>query len=50
MNNLAPIISTTDNKDEIVLYQPDNSIRMEVRVGNETVWLTQAQMVDFRWL
>jgi hypothetical protein len=46
MNNLAPIISTTDNKDEIVLYQPDNSIRMEVRVGNETVWLTQAQMVE----
>ncbi|KAA6315500.1 hypothetical protein EZS27_034048 [termite gut metagenome] len=30
--------------DEIVLYQPDNSIRLEVRVEDETVWLTQAQI------
>ena len=29
---------------EIILYQPDNSIRLEVRIDNETVWLTQAQM------
>ncbi|MDD3913151.1 MAG: RhuM family protein [Bacteroidales bacterium] len=33
-------------KDEIILYQPDNSVKLEVRVENETVWLTQAQMVD----
>jgi hypothetical protein len=33
-------------KDEIVLYQPDNSIQLEVRVENETVWLTQAQIAD----
>ena len=33
------------NIGEIVLYQPDNSIRLEVRVENETVWLSQAQMV-----
>jgi len=30
---------------EIILYQPDETIRLEVRVENETVWLTQAQMV-----
>ena len=29
---------------EIILYQPDSSIRLEVRMGEETVWLTQAQM------
>ena len=32
------------NAGEIILYQPDNSIRLEVRMENETVWLTQAQM------
>ena len=31
---------------EIVLYQPEGSIKLEVRVENETVWLTQAQMGD----
>ena len=31
---------------EIVLYQPDETTRMEVRLENETVWLTQAQMVE----
>lgn len=29
---------------EIVLYNPDNSINIEVRFEEETVWLTQAQM------
>jgi hypothetical protein len=33
-------------KDEIVIYQPDKkSSRLEVRIENETVWLTQTQMV-----
>ncbi|MDR0864059.1 MAG: virulence RhuM family protein [Candidatus Symbiothrix sp.] len=35
-----------DKKDEIILYQPDNSIRLEVRLENETLWLTQAQIAD----
>jgi hypothetical protein len=35
-----------NNKDEIVLYQPDNSIQLEVRLENETVWLTQAQIAQ----
>ena len=29
---------------EIILYQPDSSIRLEVRMEEETVWLSQAQM------
>ena len=32
-----------ENKGEIVLYQPEGEVRLEVRVENETVWLTQAQ-------
>ena len=34
-----------ENRGEIVLYQPEGEVRLEVRVENETVWLTQAQMV-----
>ena len=32
--------------NEIILYQPDQSISLEVRLEDETVWLTQAQMVE----
>jgi hypothetical protein len=32
-------------KNEIILYQPDSSVQLDVMVENETVWLTQAQMV-----
>lgn len=31
---------------EIILYQPDDTVRLEVRLENETVWLTQAQMAE----
>ena len=31
-------------KNEIVLYQPDNTVSLEVRMQNETVWLTQSQI------
>lgn len=33
-------------ENEIILYQPDSSISLEVRVENETVWLTQQQIAD----
>ncbi len=36
----------SDNKGEIVMYQPDETIRLEVRVEDETVWLTQQQIAD----
>lgn len=29
---------------EIILYQPDENVELEVRLEEETVWLTQAQM------
>ena len=28
------------------MYQPDETIRLEVRMGEETVWLTQQQMAE----
>ena len=40
MNNIE------SNKGEIVMYQPDETIRLEVRVEDETVWLTQQQMAE----
>ena len=33
-------------KGEIILYQPDNSVELEVRIEAETVWLTQAQIAQ----
>ncbi len=30
--------------NEIIIYQPDETLKLNVRVGEETVWLTQAQM------
>lgn len=35
-----------DNRNEIVIYQADESFQIEVRLEDETVWLTQAQMSD----
>ena len=34
----------TMKENEIVLYQRDETVRLEVRIENETVWLNQAQM------
>ena len=33
-----------DIKGEIAIYNPDDSIRLEVRLEQETVWLSQYQM------
>lgn len=32
--------------NEIILYQPDQTTKLEVRLENETVWLTQQQIAD----
>ena len=34
------------NQGEIILYQPDEAIKLEVRLEDETVWLTQAQIAE----
>ncbi len=33
-------------RNEIVVYQPDETIRLDVRLENETVWLTQEQIAN----
>ena len=33
-------------QNQIVIYQPDETLRIDVRLENETVWLTQAQMAS----
>ena len=33
-----------ERNGEIVLYQPEGAVRLEVRVENETVWLNRQQM------
>jgi hypothetical protein len=35
------------SKAEVLIYQPDNATSIiEVKLENETVWLTQAQMAE----
>ena len=42
-----PDFSSIADKDEIVVYQPEGAeFHISVRVENETVWLTQAQMAE----
>ena len=33
-----------ENRGEVILYQPDNEVKLEVRLEDETVWLTQEQI------
>lgn len=35
-----------NQQNEIVLYQPNELTKLEVRVADETVWLSQAQMTE----
>lgn len=34
------------NTGEIILYQPDSTVQLEVRLEQETVWLSQVQMAQ----
>lgn len=43
-NNISN--SQPEIENEIILYQPDSTLSLDVRVENETVWLTQAQMTE----
>ena len=42
----ANILLTSASVGEIVLYQPNDSVKLEVRLENETVWLTQSQVAE----
>lgn len=51
-NILQPIdepssfIAGQSGKNEIIIYQPDSTIKLEVRLEDDTVWLTQQQIAD----
>ena len=34
------------NENQIVVYQPNDTVRLDVRLDGDTVWLTQNQMTD----
>ena len=34
------------NENQIVVYQPNETVRLDVRLEDETVWLTQAQLCE----
>ena len=41
------VAASAADKNEIVVYQPEGGdFHIEVRVENDTVWLTQAQMAE----
>ena len=47
MNENTPIpLAPSSQDNEIILYQPDSTVKLEVRLENETVWLTQQQMSE----
>ena len=35
-----------ETENQIVVYQPNETVRLDVRLENETVWLTQAQLCE----
>ena len=41
-NNIQPMADDS----QIVFYQPDESISLQVKIEEDTVWLTQAQMTE----
>ena len=34
------------SENQIIVYQPNETVRLDVRLENETVWLTQAQLCE----
>ena len=46
MNSNHLDIPQPESENEIILYQPDSTLTLDVRVENDTVWLTQAQMTE----
>lgn len=44
---LVPAFFTSNIRvRQSILYQPDETVKLEVHIEDETVWLTQAQMVE----
>lgn len=46
MNTHPKPLAPSPHDNEIILYRPDSTLKIEVRLENDTVWLTQQQMSD----
>ena len=46
MTTHSNLPETETPTSEIIFYQPDETIRIEVRMEDDTVWLTQAQIAE----
>ena len=44
--NIPTPLAPSSQDNVIILYQPDSTVKLEVRLENETVWLTQQQIAD----
>ena len=42
----AQVFNFEELNGEIILYQPDETVRLEVHLEGETVWLTQQQIIE----
>ncbi len=42
----AAILHVKENRGEVILYQPDNEVKLEVRLEDETVWLNRQQLSE----
>ncbi len=45
-NNESDTLMNNSDNNEIIIYQPDSTLSLDVRVENDTVWLNQAQMTE----
>ncbi len=44
--NNKDALSMQTAENEIIIYQPDSTLKLEVRLEEDTVWLTQQQIAD----
>lgn len=42
--NITTSFSPSSQENEIILYQPDSTVKLEVRLENDTVWLNRQQI------
>ena len=46
VNNTSAVAPHHNGQNEVIIYQPDSTMKLDVLIENETVWLTQAQMAE----
>ena len=46
LNNKPVAMADPEAQNQIVVYQPNETVRLDVRLENETVWLTQLKIAE----